>query len=158
MSEVDSALGHILGGVFISRMFSKKDKQLGDQVIQDVKDVFAENLKTLDWMSALSKEVAARKGESALAIISPVHSANKLTVANIISKIGYQTKNPNEEKPQELSDYYAKLTITENYFNNARAYAMFTQNQTWSDLLKPTDRDRWEMTCKIPRMSFGTQC
>jgi endothelin-converting enzyme len=64
IAEVDAALGHILGGVFISRMFTKKDKQLGDQVIQDVKNVFAENLKTLDWMSASAKEVAARKGKA----------------------------------------------------------------------------------------------
>ena len=62
VSEVDRGLGHILSGVFIERMFTKKDKELGDQIITDVKVVFSENLKNLDWMSNSTKAAAARKG------------------------------------------------------------------------------------------------
>jgi endothelin-converting enzyme len=62
VSEVDHSLGHLLSNSFIGRAFTKKDKQLGDQIITDIKNMFADNLKTLDWMSAASKEIAAKKG------------------------------------------------------------------------------------------------
>jgi endothelin-converting enzyme len=63
LSEVDQSLGHLLGSSFIQRAFSKKDKELGDQIITDIKNMFAENLKTLDWMTPATKEVAMKKGE-----------------------------------------------------------------------------------------------
>jgi endothelin-converting enzyme len=63
VSEVDGALGHLLSGAFIERAFTKKDKQLGDQIISDIKNVFGESLKKLDWMTESSKQVATKKGK-----------------------------------------------------------------------------------------------
>ena len=81
MSEVDRALGHLLSGVFIQRAFTKKDKELGDQIISDIKRVFRENLKTLDWMTEKTKEVAAKKGKH----LGLRHSSSSLPVA--VSKL-----------------------------------------------------------------------
>jgi endothelin-converting enzyme len=74
IGEVDANLGHLLSATFIQRAFTKKDKELGDQIIHDIKDVFRENLKSLDWMSDQSKEVAAKKGNYNL--ISAVFSSD----------------------------------------------------------------------------------
>ena len=61
VSTVDTMLGHLLGAAFIQRAFSQKDKELGDQMISDIKAVFKENLKALSWMSESAKRVAAEK-------------------------------------------------------------------------------------------------
>jgi endothelin-converting enzyme len=63
VGEVDAVLGHLLGNAFIQRKFTLNDKRLGDQIINDIKQVFSENLKGLDWMSEDAKKVAAMKGE-----------------------------------------------------------------------------------------------
>ena len=49
--------------MFIERTFTKKDKQLGDQIITDIRSEFAENFKNLDWMSDQAKEIATKKGK-----------------------------------------------------------------------------------------------
>jgi endothelin-converting enzyme len=74
---------------------------------------------------------------------------------NIIQKVGFQTKNPNEENPEELNAYYAKLPVTDNYFENGLNYMQFNQNKSWYDLLKPTDRDRWDMTAPTVNAYFS---
>ena len=61
--DMDDHLGHLLGAAFIQRAFTAKDKALGDQLINDIKGVFAENLKGLPWMSEDAKKVAAIKGK-----------------------------------------------------------------------------------------------
>jgi endothelin-converting enzyme len=60
--EMDNALPHILGGTFVERMFKTKDKELGDRIIGDIKTVFNERLKHLEWMPTNIQELAATKG------------------------------------------------------------------------------------------------
>jgi endothelin-converting enzyme len=62
ISEVDGGVSHIIGSIYIERAFSEKDKKLGDQIISDVRAVFAEGLKTIPWMSDKTKEIADKKG------------------------------------------------------------------------------------------------
>lgn len=72
--------------------------------------------------------------------------ADYYTVGNINQKIGYPTKTPNEESPQDLDQYYAHLQIDNSFFDNGLSVYRFAQNKTWYDLLKPTDKDQWGMT------------
>ncbi|KAF2667112.1 endothelin-converting enzyme [Microthyrium microscopicum] len=137
ISEVDDSLGHLLGAAYIQRLFTKQDKARGDQVINDVKRVFGDNLKYLDWMSNSSKAVAAEK------------------VKNIIPKIGYQVQNPNEESPSDLNQYYTNLRLSADYFGNGQAGYKWAQNKTWHDLLKPTDRTQWGMTSPTVNAYFN---
>jgi endothelin-converting enzyme len=67
---------------------------------------------------------------------------------NIIQKVGYQTKNPDVSNPESINAYYAKLKVTANttYFENGWNFADFGRNRSWSDLIQPTDRNRWSMT------------
>jgi endothelin-converting enzyme len=64
----------------------------------------------------------------------------------MVKKIGYQTKNPNERDPADLAQYYQKLNVTDNYFNNGINAAEWGQNKVWATILKPTDRELWDMT------------
>jgi endothelin-converting enzyme len=60
--EVDSKLGWILSGFYVERAFSPESKEYGDKIIRDIKAVFTERLKDLDWMSDTVRERAAKKG------------------------------------------------------------------------------------------------
>ena len=73
----------------------------------------------------------------------------------MIQKVGFQTKNPSEESPKDLDEYYAQLRVTNNFFDNGLAYADFNQNKSWYDLLKPTDRDQWGMTAPTVNAYFN---
>jgi endothelin-converting enzyme len=45
-----------------------------------------------------------------------------------------------------LKDYYAGLDVTSSFFNNVLAFSRFDVNQSWSQLGKPTNRNRFGMT------------
>jgi endothelin-converting enzyme len=60
--EMDSKLGWILSGFYVERAFSPQSKEYGDRIIRDIKAVFTERLKDLDWMSDVVRERAAKKG------------------------------------------------------------------------------------------------
>jgi endothelin-converting enzyme len=62
VGDTDANLGHTLSSFFLQRAFTPKDKQIGDQVIQDIKKVFGANLENLDWMSSETKKTALQKG------------------------------------------------------------------------------------------------
>src|ERR1700760_3008887 len=64
----------------------------------------------------------------------------------MVVKIGYQTKNPNEENPHDLFEYYERLNIGADYYENGELAYLFANNKSWHELLKPTDRDQWGMT------------
>jgi endothelin-converting enzyme len=62
------------------------------------------------------------------------------------SKVGYQTVNPNERSPKELNDWYSKLKIGTNYFQNGLEFRYWVFERSWKKLSKPTDRNEWAMT------------
>lgn len=64
----------------------------------------------------------------------------------MVQKIGYPTASPNLLDPMDLERYYQGLNVTTNYFENARQYTIRAQNKSWDDLLRPTNRDRFEMS------------
>jgi endothelin-converting enzyme len=62
------------------------------------------------------------------------------------SKVGYQTKNPSETKPQELFEWYSDMKTSDNFFDNFIYGIDWTTRKSWAKLLKSTDRDEWTMT------------
>jgi len=81
-SEIDGSLGWLLSAAFVQRSFSSDAKVLGDRIVKDIKAVFTERLQGFEWMSNVTKEVAAHK------------------VAKIVQKIGYPTASPNVRDPK----------------------------------------------------------
>jgi endothelin-converting enzyme len=63
LREVDLGLGWIESGFFVQRAFSAQAKDFGDRIIHDIKDMFTQRFKELDWMSDSVKTAAAKKGE-----------------------------------------------------------------------------------------------
>jgi endothelin-converting enzyme len=144
VQETDDLMGHLLGGVYIQRKFTPNDKQIGDQVIHDIRKIYQENMKNLDWMGDEAKKIAATKGKHWLQ--SVIYMLIRSIVANIVQKIGYSTKSPNDADPKSLSEYYDKLHISDNYWDNGVAGMKFTLDKSWNELLLPTDRNKWELS------------
>jgi endothelin-converting enzyme len=67
-------VGFILSRFFVEKAFSAKAKDLGDQIVSDIKANFIEKLKVTSWMDKTVVDLAIEK------------------VHKIIQKIGYPTK------------------------------------------------------------------
>ena len=90
LNDAEDNLGLTLGRFFVEYAFSAKAKNLGDQIISDIKKAFIARLNTLDWMEDGVKKLAVEK-------------VNKIT-----QKIGYQTKacSPTPVKPLSSNVIY----------------------------------------------------
>lgn len=129
VDEVDVSLGWILSRLFLQEAFSEDSKKYGNEIISDIKDRFVSTLEGTEWMTKDVRDLAIEK------------------VGNIVQKIGFPTKSPNIENPEELQKYYEKLEISNNtFFANGLAVSKFNEESEWAKLGKPTDRDEWGMT------------
>jgi endothelin-converting enzyme len=126
---LDSGLGWTLSRFYVLDSFSESSKQLGDQIVSDIKERFVYVLDQTKWMSPEVRQLGKQK------------------VANIIQKIGYPTKSPNLMDGDDVGNYYADLPIAnDTFFENVANMASFEVKRQWAKLGKPTDRDEWGMT------------
>lgn len=49
-------------------------------------------------------------------------------------------------EPEDLSDYYESLDVTDVFFDNSMAMKMLAVNKSWAQLGKPVDKNQWGMT------------
>ncbi|KAK0710327.1 hypothetical protein B0T26DRAFT_861663 [Lasiosphaeria miniovina] len=128
LSQVDGDLGWILSRFFIDNTFSARDRNLGNQIIANIRNVYFDKFSAVAWMEKVVKKAAAEK------------------VREMEQKIGYPSEAPNITDPVSLRDYYADITISDSYFVNMIAVVKWGVKQRWLQLSKPTDRKRWAMT------------
>lgn len=129
IKSLDSSLGWTLSRFYVLDSFSEASKELGDQIVSDIKERFVYTLRQTSWMPSEVRDLAIKK------------------VGNIVQKIGYPTKSPNVMDPGDVEKYYQRLRVTnETFFENTVAAAKFDLHNEWSKLGKPTDRNEWGMT------------
>ncbi|EED19051.1 endothelin-converting enzyme [Talaromyces stipitatus ATCC 10500] len=129
INNLDSGIGWILSRFYVIDSFPEESKQLGDQIISDIKEQFVYVLDGTKWMSAEVRQLGKQK------------------VANIIQKIGYPTRSPDLTNGEDVKNYYSRLHISSGkFFENSVAMSRFEFERTWSQLGKPTNRDEWGMT------------
>ncbi|KAE8377252.1 hypothetical protein BDV26DRAFT_217002 [Aspergillus bertholletiae] len=127
--SLDNSLGWTLSRFYVLDSFSEASKELGDQIVSDIKERFVYTLRQTSWMPSEVRDLAIKK------------------VGNIVQKIGYPTKSPNVMDPGDVEKYYQHLKVSkETFFENAVAAAKFDLHNEWSKLGKPTDRNEWGMT------------
>ncbi|KAJ5093084.1 hypothetical protein N7456_008945 [Penicillium angulare] len=126
---LDESLGWSLSRFYVLDAFSSESKELGDQIVSDIKERFVFTLDQTSWMSPEVRKLGIQK------------------VGNIIQKIGFPIKSPNVLDPQDVEKYYATLDVSsDGFFENRVAVAEFELKNEWSKLGKPTNRDEWDMT------------
>ncbi|KAK7749690.1 hypothetical protein SLS53_000269 [Cytospora paraplurivora] len=129
VSVVDSDLPWILSRFFIERAFSKEAKDLGDQIIHDIKNEFSVKLENSDWMTEEVRQLAIDK------------------VNLIRQKIGYPTRSPDVTNAEELQRYYSNVNVSaESFFANRLSSTKNDVRREWAQVGKPVDKDEWDMS------------
>lgn len=123
------ALAWILSRFFVEAAFSKEAKDLGDQIIHDIKDEFIVKLKNSEWMTKKVRQLAIDK------------------VNLIRQKIGYPTKSPDVTNAGELQKYYGKVKVSADaFFENRLSSTTNDVKREWAQIDKPVDKDEWGMS------------
>ncbi|KAF3763247.1 endothelin-converting enzyme 1 [Cryphonectria parasitica EP155] len=129
VSVVDSDLPWILSRFFVETAFSKEAKDLGDQIIHDIKDEFITKLKHSEWMTKTVRQLAIDK------------------VNLIRQKIGYPTESPDVTDAEELQKYYSEVPVSSNtFFANRLASTKNDIKREWAQIDKPVDKAEWGMS------------
>ncbi|MBC7523604.1 MAG: M13 family metallopeptidase [Flavobacterium sp.] len=118
VEQTDGALGELIGQVYVEEYLPKGSKEKLLEIGNNIRDVYANHIKKLDWMSAETK----------------VKALNKLS--KIVMKVGYP------DKWKDLSS----ITIEKNaYCKNKIAVNKWEYNYMINKFGKPVDRAEWGM-------------
>ncbi len=118
VSATDHSLGDLVGQVYVDEYCPKGTKEKLLEIGNNIRSVYAEHIKALDWMSAATKEKALSK-------------LNKINM-----KVGYPDKWKDLSALQISRDSYCK-----NVMNVQNWYYNFMLNKYG----KPVDRTEWDM-------------
>jgi endothelin-converting enzyme len=66
ISEIDQRLPHAISALFVQRFFSTAYRELGFQMIAELKQLFIDRLDGFEWMTNETRKATARKGKPSL--------------------------------------------------------------------------------------------
>ncbi len=118
VEQTNSSLDELIGQVYVSDYLPKGTKEKLVQIGNDIKAVYAERLKNLDWMSAATKEKA-------------LHKLNVM-----IMKVGYP------DKWKDMSNLKVDRT---SYVKNVMTANNWAFNYMINKYGKPVDRTEWDI-------------
>ena len=118
VEQTDRSLGELLGQVYVSEYLPKGTKKKLLEIGNAIKEVFAERIKKLDWMSDATKVKALKK------------------LNTIIMKIGY---------PDKWKDLSSLQVDRSSYVKNVMKANKWEFNYMISKFGKPVDRSEWDM-------------
>jgi putative endopeptidase len=125
---IDANMGELLGQLYVKKYFTPAAKAYMVNLVNNMKSVLGERIKRLDWMSEATKQRALKK------------------LAAFKVKIGY----PDKWEP------YTGLVITrDDYAGNLKRVAMWKYNFNVSQLGKPVDKARFNMTPPTVNASYS---
>lgn len=118
VEQTDGSLGELIGQVYVDEYLPKETKGKLIEIGNVIKSIFAERIKSLDWMSSATKEKALNKLNS------------------VIMKVGYP------DKWKDLSTMHIdRASFVKNIMNANR----WEINYMISKYGKPVDRTEWGM-------------
>lgn len=124
-------LGEAIGKLYVEKVFPPEAKVKATAMVKNVMEVYAESIKSLDWMTDSTKMKALEKLE-------------KMTV-----KIGY---------PDKWIDYSAMEVNSDpekaSYYSNILAAQKFEFEYQLKKLGKPVDKSEWGMTPQTVNAGF----
>jgi putative endopeptidase len=114
----DNSLGELIGQVYVDEYLPKGTKEKLLEIGNNIRDIYAEHIKKLDWMSDVTKQKALSK-------------LNK-----IVMKVGY---------PDKWKDMSALEISRDNYLQNVINIDKWEYNFMISKYGKPVDLTEWDM-------------
>ncbi|MGR6088633.1 MAG: M13 family metallopeptidase [Arcticibacter sp.] len=118
VDQTNSALGELIGQVYVEEYLPKGTKEKLHQIGNDIKTVYAERIKNLDWMSPATKEKALVK------------------LNGMVMKVGY---------PDQWKDLSAMQINRDSYVRNVMAANRWEMLYMTNKFGKPVDRNEWQM-------------
>ncbi len=115
----DNDLGEALGQAYVQRAFPPEAKQRAQKMVKQIEEAMQQDIDSLPWMSAATKQQALEK----------LH-----TLAN---KIGY---------PDKWRDYSALTIARDDNMGNVLRARVFEFNRQIAKIGKPVDRGEWSMS------------
>jgi endothelin-converting enzyme/putative endopeptidase len=117
--NVDGDLGEALGQVYVEKYFSPEAKQQALKMVKEIDTAMAQDIDSLSWMSATTKQQALVK------------------LRGMANKIGY---------PDKWRDYSKLEIVRGDELGNVERARQFEFNRELAKIGKPLDRGEWDMT------------
>ncbi|NVO18700.1 MAG: M13 family metallopeptidase [Bacteroidetes bacterium] len=118
VEQTDGSLGELIGQVYVKEYLPEGTKEKLLEIGNAIRDVYAERIKNLDWMSPETKEKALVK------------------LQGIVMKVGYPDKWKDMSSLEISRDSYAK---------NAMNVSRWQFEYNLAKFGKPVDRTEWDM-------------
>lgn len=116
--QTNRSLGELVGQVYVQEYLPEGTKEKLLEIGEAIRSVYAERIKSLDWMSPATKEKALAK------------------LSTIVMKVGY---------PDKWKDMSALQTDRVSYVRNVMNANSWAFNYMTGKFGKPVDRSEWEM-------------
>lgn len=118
VEQTNGSLGELIGQVYVKEYLPKGSKEKLLEIGNNIRDVYAEHIKKLDWMSDSTKKKALYK------------------LSKIVMKVGY---------PDKWKDMSAVSIKRNAYCENVIATNKWAYNDMINKFGKPVDRTEWGM-------------
>ena len=118
VGQTDAYLGELIGQVYVAEYLPKGSKEKLLEIGNNIRDVYADHIKKLDWMSAATK----------------VKALNKLS--KIVMKVGY---------PDKWKDMSSMKIDRKSYCGNVIQANIWGYKDMVNKYGKPVDRTEWSM-------------
>jgi putative endopeptidase len=118
VEQTDSSLGELVGQVYVAEYLPKGSKEKLLEIGNTIRDVYADHIKKLDWMSEATK----------------VKALNKLS--KIVMKVGY---------PDKWKDLSSVEINRKSYCGNVISVNKWSYKQMVAKFGTPVDRSEWGM-------------
>ena len=119
VETVDACMGEALGRAFVHAHFPPESRAKVVRLIDDLREVFTDRLRTLDWMGDETRAKALEK------------------FRRFRAKVGH---------PEKFRDYTGLRLEPDDYLGNVRRSAVFESRRTLRRVGGKVDRDEWYMT------------
>ena len=118
VEQTDSSLGELIGQVYVADYLPKGSKEKLLEIGNNIRDVYADHIKKLDWMSEATKKKALFK------------------LSKIVMKVGY---------PDKWKDLSSVTVNRDTYCKNVMATNKWSYDYMVSKFGKPVDKTEWGM-------------
>jgi predicted metalloendopeptidase len=141
--EVRHSAGWILGYFWVRWHLPSDIRSFGNHVVSTIREEYLGQLETLEWMSANTKSLAAKKRKFTI----PGHTVAFLmnVVQDMTQEIAYPTRNPNLSNATEIEALYGQTGISKlDYFQNVIFFAQAKNHERFAKLAKSSEDRDWD--------------
>jgi putative endopeptidase len=118
VGQTDGSLGELIGQVYVAEYLPKGSKEKLLEIGNNIREVYADHIKKLDWMSEATKVKALHK------------------LSKIVMKVGY---------PDKWKDMSTMNIDRKSYCTNVMQANIWSYNYMKNKFGKPVDRTEWSM-------------